>query len=70
VGSEMCIRDSPSAEQTASAAEFAYSKGAIGVLEVIDSRRSLRQVRTEASQIRADFAKSLNAFKLATFIEE
>ncbi|MEY4625605.1 MAG: cation/multidrug efflux system outer rane porin [Pseudomonadota bacterium] len=60
----------PSAEQTASAAEFAYSKGAIGVLEVIDSRRSLRQVRTEASQIRADFAKSLNAFKLATFIEE
>ena len=60
----------PSAEETASAAEFAYSKGAIGVLEVIDSRRSLRQVRTEASQIRADFAKSLNAFKLATFIEE
>ena len=60
----------PSAEQTASAAEFAYSKGAIGVLDVIDSRRSLRQVRTEASQIRADFAKSLNAFKLATFIEE
>lgn len=60
----------PSAEQTASAAEFAYSKGAIGVLDVIDSRRSLRQVRTEASQIRADFAKSLNALKLATFIEE
>lgn len=60
----------PSAEQTASAAEFAYSKGAIGVLDLIDSRRSLRQVRTEASQIRADYAKSLNVFKLATFIEE
>ena len=60
----------PSAEQAASMAEFAYGKGAISVLDLIDARRSLRQARTEAAQIRADFAKSLSAFKLAIEAEE
>jgi cobalt-zinc-cadmium efflux system outer membrane protein len=60
----------PGAEQIAAAAEFAYQKGAIGVLDLIDARRSLRQARTEASQTRADFAKSLSAFKLAIEVEE
>ena len=60
----------PGAEQIATAAEFAYQKGAIGVLDLIDARRSLRQARTEASQTRADFAKSLSAFKLAIEVEE
>ena len=60
----------PRAEQIADAAEFAYKKGAIGVLELVDARRSLRQARTEAAQVRADFAKSLSAFKLAIQVEE
>jgi len=60
----------PGAEQIADAAEFAYKKGAIGVLELVDARRSLRQARTEAAQIRADFAKSLSAFKLAIQVEQ
>ena len=60
----------PSAEQAASMAEFAYGKGAISVLDLIDARRSLRQARTEAAHIRADFAKSLSAFKLAIEAEE
>ena len=60
----------PGAEQIADAAEFAYKKGAIGVLELVDARRSLRQARTEAAQVRADFAKSLSAFKLAIQVEE
>jgi cobalt-zinc-cadmium efflux system outer membrane protein len=60
----------PSAEQVAAAAEFAYKKGAIGVLDLIDARRSLRQARTEASQTRADFAKGLSAFKLAIEVDD
>jgi cobalt-zinc-cadmium efflux system outer membrane protein len=60
----------PGAEQIATAADFAYKKGAIGVLDLIDARRSLRQARTEASQTRADFAKSLSAFKLAIEVDE
>ena len=60
----------PSAEEAATMAEFAYSKGAISVLDLIDARRSLRQARTEAAQIRADFAKSLSAFKLAIEAQE
>jgi cobalt-zinc-cadmium efflux system outer membrane protein len=60
----------PGAEQIATAAEFAYKKGAIGVLDLIDARRSLRQARIEASQTRADFAKSLSAFKLAIEVDE
>ena len=60
----------PHAEQIAEKAEFAYSKGAINVLDLIDARRSLRQAKSEATQIRADFAKSLSTFKLATEIEE
>ncbi len=60
----------PTASQVAASAEFAYAKGAIGVLDLIDARRSLRQARTEASQIRTDYAKSLSSFKLAIEIEE
>ncbi|MFM8761327.1 MAG: TolC family protein, partial [Polynucleobacter victoriensis] len=60
----------PGAEQIADAAEFAYKKGAIGVLELVDARRSLRQARTESDQVRADFAKSLSSFKLAIQVEE
>ena len=40
------------------------------LLDLIDARRSLRQARTEASQIRTDYAKSLSSFKLAIEIEE
>jgi outer membrane protein TolC len=39
-------------------------------LDLIDARRSLRQAKAEATQIRADFAKSLSTFKLATEVEE
>ena len=60
----------PNAEQVAEKAEFAYSKGAINVLDLIDARRSLRQAKAEATQIRTDFAKSLSTFKLATETEE
>ena len=68
--SKVLLEVLPGAEQVANAAEFAYKKGAIGVLDLIDARRSLRQARTETSQARADFAKSLSAFKLAIEVED
>lgn len=60
----------PTAIRIADSAEFAYSKGAIGVLDLIDARRSLRLARTEATQIRTDYAKSLSSYKLAIEIDD
>ena len=48
----------PSARRAAAAAEFAYSKGAASVLELLDARRQLRAVELEAVTLQADFAKA------------
>lgn len=54
----------PEAERVAAAAEFAYGKGATGLLELLDARRTLRQVQQEAAVSRSDYAKALSAMKL------
>lgn len=52
------------AEKVAKAAEFAYSKGAMGLMDVLDARRTLRQVQLEAATARAEHAKALSAWRL------
>lgn len=47
------------AERVAQAAELAYGKGAMGLLDLLDARRTLRQIQIEAATARADYAKAL-----------
>ncbi len=58
------------AKKAADAAEFAYLHGAIGVTDLLDSRRILRALQLEAVSVRADYAKSLAAWNAATNVEE
>lgn len=47
------------AEKAANASEFAYNHGAIGITDLLDSRRILRALQLDAASVRADFAKAL-----------
>src|SRR5919197_80125 len=53
------------ANRSAEASEFAFSRGAISVLEVLDARRTMRAVRLEALGARAEYAKALGAGRAA-----
>ncbi|MGO4325891.1 TolC family protein [Cupriavidus sp. 2TAF22] len=55
----------PAAESVAGSAEFAYAKGATSVLDLLDSRRALRQTRLDAVNAQGDYAKSLSAYRAA-----
>lgn len=57
------------AQQAADAAEFAYQHGAMGVTDLLDSRRILRALQLDAVSVRADYAKSLAAWQAATHVE-
>jgi cobalt-zinc-cadmium efflux system outer membrane protein len=61
---------SEEAQRAAEGAEFAYSKGAIGVLDLLDARRQLYATRLEASNTLADYAKSLAAWRAAIAVTE
>lgn len=52
------------AERVAAAAELAYTQGAMGLLDLLDARRTLRQLRIEAATARADYAKALSDWTL------
>jgi cobalt-zinc-cadmium efflux system outer membrane protein len=58
------------AQRAAEAAEFAYSRGAIGVMDLLDSRRQLYATRLEASGSQTDYAKALAAWKAAIAVAE
>jgi outer membrane protein, heavy metal efflux system len=53
------------AEKAAQGAEFAYSRGAIGVMDVLDARRQLTATRLEAVAVQTDYAKALAAWRAA-----
>ena len=53
------------AQRAAEGAEFAYSRGAIGVMDLLDARRQLYATRLEAAVAQADYAKSLAAWQAA-----
>ncbi|NUT14521.1 MAG: TolC family protein, partial [Cupriavidus sp.] len=55
----------PAAESVAGSAEFAYSKGATGVLDLLDARRALRQTRLDAVEAQGEYAKALSAYRAA-----
>jgi cobalt-zinc-cadmium efflux system outer membrane protein len=51
------------AQKAADGAEFAYGQGAIGVMDLLDSRRQLYITRLDASAAQADYAKALAAWR-------
>ncbi|HEX4328327.1 MAG TPA: TolC family protein [Burkholderiales bacterium] len=53
----------PAAQKSADAAEFAFKNGALGVMDLLDSRRTLKAVLIDAANSRADFAKALAAWQ-------
>jgi len=55
----------PAAETVAQSAEFAYTKGATGVLDLLDARRALRQTRLDAVDVQGNFAKAMAAYRAA-----
>ena len=55
----------PAARRTASAAELAFSKGAISALEFLDAQRILRAAELDALQARSDLAKARAALDTA-----
>jgi cobalt-zinc-cadmium efflux system outer membrane protein len=52
------------AERVAKAAEFAYGKGAMSLMDLLDARRTLRQIQVEAASARADYAKALSDWQV------
>lgn len=58
------------ARRVAEAAEFAYAKGALGLIDLLDARRTWRQVQLEAAQARADYAKARAAWRMLTAWEK
>lgn len=52
------------AERVATAAELAYSKGAMGLMDLLDARRTQRQIQIEAAGARADYAKALSDWQI------
>lgn len=58
----------PAAEKAAKGAEFAYERGAIGIMDLLDSRRQFYAVRIESVSAQADYAKALAARRSATAI--
>lgn len=56
------------AEKAASGAEFAYTHGAIGVMDLLDARRQLYATRLESVAAQADYARALAAWRTATAI--
>lgn len=54
-----------SARKAAEASEFAYKKGALGVMDLLDARRSLNATELDAATAHADYAKALAAWRAA-----
>jgi len=51
------------AKRSADAAEFAYKNGAIGVMDLLDARRTLRAIQIDAAATRNDYAKAYSAWR-------
>ncbi len=52
------------AKRVTDAAEFAYRKGAMSLMDLLDARRTWRQVQLEAAAARAEHAKALAAWQI------
>jgi cobalt-zinc-cadmium efflux system outer membrane protein len=58
----------PAAQRVADAAEIAYRRGAISLLEVLEARRSLRAAQIERINAEADAAKAAAELDAASFM--
>jgi cobalt-zinc-cadmium efflux system outer membrane protein len=54
------------AQRAADAAEYAYKRGAVGVTDLLDARRTWYATRLDAATAQADYAKALAAWQAAT----
>ena len=54
------------AKKAADSAEFAYKNGAIGVMDLLDARRTLRAIQIDAASTRNDYAKALSAWLISS----
>jgi len=54
------------AKKAADSAEFAYKNGAIGVMDLLDARRTLRAIQIDAASARNDYSKARAAWEIAT----
>jgi cobalt-zinc-cadmium efflux system outer membrane protein len=52
----------PEAAKAAESAEFAYKNGAIGVMDLLDSRRTQRAIQIDAASARNDYSKALSVW--------
>ena len=52
------------AERVAKAAELAYNRGAMNLMDLLDARRTLRLIQIETATAHADHAKALAAWRL------
>jgi cobalt-zinc-cadmium efflux system outer membrane protein len=50
------------AKRAADAAEYAYKNGAIGIMDLLDARRTLRAIQIDAVTAQSDYAKALAAW--------
>ncbi len=50
------------AKRAADSAEFAYKSGAIGVMDLLDSRRTLRAIQIDSASARSEYSKALAAW--------
>ncbi|HEU4845765.1 MAG TPA: TolC family protein [Burkholderiaceae bacterium] len=53
------------AGKSADAAEFAFQRGALGIMDLLDVRRTYRSAQLDALAARADYAKSVAALQAA-----
>ena len=58
------------AEKAANAAEYAYRNGAVGVMDVLDARRTLRATRFDALAAQAEFSKAYSVWLTATEFDD
>jgi cobalt-zinc-cadmium efflux system outer membrane protein len=58
------------AEKAANAAEFAYKNGAVGIMDVLDARRTLRATRLDALAAQVEFSKASATWQAATAITQ
>ncbi len=56
----------PQAQQVATQAELAYSKGGLSLTDLLDARRTLRATQLEATGVRNTHAHALGAWQLRT----
>lgn len=54
------------AERSAAAIEFAYRNGAVGLIDLLDARRTLQATRLDAADAEADHARAVAAWQAVT----